>query len=98
MDLFYLFIFAIIIMLMIFFILIALLFIIHVIFELFIACVSFFRERNQEKKKDTCTICLNEVKAVPLACGHVFHKKCINEWLKENSSCPNCREKVIYLV
>jgi hypothetical protein len=27
-----------------------------------------------------------------LSCGHMFHKKCINNWLKNNSHCPYCRK------
>ena len=27
-----------------------------------------------------------------LSCGHMFHKKCINNWLKNNSNCPYCRK------
>lgn len=92
MDLIYLFVFAIVIIAMIVFTLAVVLFIINTIYNVLVLCMSNLR------KKDTCTICLNEVKAVPLTCGHVFHKKCIDKWLKENSSCPNCREKVIYFV
>ena len=24
-------------------------------------------------------------------CGHIYHKKCIELWLKNNTKCPNCR-------
>ena len=30
-------------------------------------------------------------KNISMICGHVFHSKCILEWLKENDTCPNCR-------
>ena len=43
---------------------------------------------------DTCTICLEVVSETPLKCGHVFHKKCIKQWLKNNDTCPNCRTEV----
>ena len=48
----------------------------------------------------TCTICLDIVehgafiRTLP-ACGHKFHARCINQWLVNNTSCPNCRIDVI---
>lgn len=30
--------------------------------------------------------------AKALVCGHIYHKKCINEWMKTNPSCPYCRK------
>ncbi|TGO33908.1 hypothetical protein BHYA_0222g00180 [Botrytis hyacinthi] len=29
------------------------------------------------------------------ACGHVFGRRCITKWLKENNKCPMCRGKVL---
>ncbi|TGO56009.1 hypothetical protein BOTNAR_0232g00170 [Botryotinia narcissicola] len=29
------------------------------------------------------------------ACGHVFGRRCITKWLKENNTCPMCRGKVL---
>jgi hypothetical protein len=58
---------------------------------------------KQIKKGDclleqTCSICydnynLNEYKR-ELFCQHVFHKKCIDKWLKNNLSCPMCRQDI----
>ncbi|TGO21388.1 hypothetical protein BPAE_0222g00010 [Botrytis paeoniae] len=28
-------------------------------------------------------------------CGHVFGRRCITQWLKENNTCPMCRRKVL---
>ena len=30
--------------------------------------------------------------AKALDCGHIYHKKCINSWMKTNPSCPYCRK------
>jgi hypothetical protein len=44
----------------------------------------------------TCSICLNEVRATranpPLRCGHVFHSSCLEEWKNQGkNTCPVCR-------
>lgn len=45
---------------------------------------------------DECSICLeldgNE--AVQLPCHHVFHRRCIEEWVVTNASCPMCRVRL----
>ncbi|WJX47719.1 RING-type E3 ubiquitin transferase [Trifolium repens] len=44
-----------------------------------------------------CVICISEfikgekVRILP-KCNHSFHVRCIDKWLKENSSCPKCRQ------
>uniref|UniRef100_A0A1Q3G2W7 Putative e3 ubiquitin ligase n=1 Tax=Culex tarsalis TaxID=7177 RepID=A0A1Q3G2W7_CULTA len=49
----------------------------------------------------SCTICLTTLSggARPstreLACGHMFHTKCIEGWLKHTRCCPNCRTDVL---
>jgi hypothetical protein len=45
---------------------------------------------------EVCSICLesqNETTvSIKTKCGHMFHKKCIGEWIKKNNrNCPNCR-------
>ncbi|GIL75543.1 hypothetical protein Vretifemale_5318 [Volvox reticuliferus] len=32
---------------------------------------------------------------LPLRCGHVFHQRCVLQWLKRNPRCPVCREPAI---
>lgn len=51
------------------------------------------------KKEDTgCQICMedfaegDELRTLP--CFHLFHAKCVDQWLKVNSICPTCRHKV----
>ena len=47
-----------------------------------------------------CSICLNQVNTdsedyTTLDCGHTFHTRCINMWLNNNNTCPNCRSIVL---
>jgi hypothetical protein len=48
---------------------------------------------------DVCPICCEEfqegnyVKALPV-CKHIFHEKCVKEWLMMNPLCPMCRGNV----
>ena len=47
----------------------------------------------------SCSVCLAEfclhdpVKQLP--CKHYFHTDCIEPWLKENSTCPICRNQIV---
>ena len=45
---------------------------------------------------EVCPICLDEIKDNEryqlLRCSHVYHKKCILEWLDRSNTCPTCRE------
>lgn len=52
------------------------------------------------KRKDSCSsccsICLADYKGKDLLrqlpdCGHLFHVKCVDRWLRLNPTCPNCR-------
>ncbi|CAK9016360.1 RING-H2 finger protein ATL11 (RING-type E3 ubiquitin transferase ATL11) [Durusdinium trenchii] len=43
-----------------------------------------------------CSICLvdftpNDVVRKLMPCGHIFHKGCIDMWIKRNLICPLCR-------
>ena len=46
-----------------------------------------------------CSICLEEYnqndKVANLNCNHNYHWECIKIWLKENNTCPICRENII---
>ena len=71
---------------------------------------------NQEEKKqdeeieevssnddeDECSICLCEkIDETKINCNHTFCKECIEQWEKNNKSCPLCRKsftKKIYLI
>lgn len=43
----------------------------------------------------TCIICREEmVAAKVLSCGHMFHARCLQSWLKRQLSCPTCRANI----
>ena len=52
------------------------------------------------KKNRECCICLGKLccddakPAKPLLCGHdAFHEHCVKRWLKNQKTCPECRDK-----
>ncbi|UJR38128.1 hypothetical protein I4U23_030807 [Adineta vaga] len=46
-----------------------------------------------------CYICLEDFQSIDsikiLNCQHVFHSECINEWLRQHSTCAYCRTPVL---
>ena len=53
-------------------------------------------EEEKEKEEENCSICLNkfgEEECHKLdECNHKFHTKCIINWFRKASTCPNCRD------
>ena len=51
---------------------------------------------NPENKK--CVICFEDFKKDEIIrrfdCLHIFHKNCIDNWLKEHNDCPICKFKI----
>ncbi|XP_062289742.1 E3 ubiquitin-protein ligase TTC3-like isoform X1 [Scomber scombrus] len=57
--------------------------------------VSHFNALNME---DPCIICHDDMSPddmCVLECRHSFHKECIKSWLKEQSTCPTCRDHTL---
>lgn len=52
-----------------------------------------------DEEHEECSICLQPTKAgdtvrrLP-ACGHSFHRSCVDLWLLRSSECPLCKQKV----
>lgn len=50
---------------------------------------------NLSEEERSCPICLSEMEVGTevrnLPCNHIFHKGCVDEWLRVNASCPTCR-------
>ncbi|XP_034168674.2 E3 ubiquitin-protein ligase TTC3 isoform X1 [Pangasianodon hypophthalmus] len=48
--------------------------------------------------EDPCIICHDDMTPEDLCvleCRHSFHRECIKSWLKEQSTCPTCREHAL---
>lgn len=59
-----------------------------------------YEKVKKEDLEKECSICMEsfcekEFKRTIPECGHLFHKKCIDKWLKKKPSCPICRVAVI---
>lgn len=75
------------------------------ILALFLANRTYQEEGHQHRSSNStnrefvdggnnCTICLEQIpndwsKSI-LECGHTFHGKCIQKWIRQKSICPNC--------
>jgi len=50
------------------------------------------------EEEETCSICRENLKRFQsirtLPCVHKFHKKCVDNWLRYEMFCPNCRTVV----
>lgn len=58
------------------------------------------REIGDEPEK--CSICLDvcdpsECQYLRLACGHEFHEDCLAPWIRNEKTCPMCREEIVFL-
>lgn len=57
------------------------------------------QEETLEKTHQDCSICLEEMSSSlkKIACGHEFHKECIDRWIAENlhPECPICRSLIV---
>ena len=58
---------------------------------------------NKKNYGEECPICLEIFGELDdysllctLRCGHSYHKKCLNDWLFKDNTCPNCRISILY--
>lgn len=53
---------------------------------------------SNNTNNDSCVICICEFEeqeeVKKLTCNHIFHKSCIEEWLKNHSTCPVCKHSL----
>lgn len=50
------------------------------------------------EKENDCSICFEKIeigeKIFDLDCKHVFHEKCLSNWVKYKQDCPVCRDSI----
>ncbi|XP_030834665.1 uncharacterized protein LOC585630 [Strongylocentrotus purpuratus] len=53
---------------------------------------------GEAEEEDPCVICHDEMSGdntLEIECGHIFHIHCLHEWLKQQQTCPTCRNFTI---
>ena len=59
-----------------------------------------FKRVPKDSNFDDCPICLKEFKfrqayhKLPCDCVNVYHKNCIERWIKSSDNCPTCRAQL----
>ena len=53
-------------------------------------------QKYDSRKETQCAICLSDFVSVDIIkafykCEHIFHKKCLLDWLKKSNNCPLCK-------
>ena len=53
---------------------------------------------TRTRKRIRCVICMNcKFTKIKLRCGHIFHRKCIDEWGRWKQTCPICQDKLEFV-
>ena len=53
-------------------------------------------QKYESRKETECAICLEQFKGIDIIkafykCEHIFHKVCLQKWLKRSNLCPLCK-------
>jgi hypothetical protein len=58
-----------------------------------------YKKSHTEIKDEMCSVCqydyLPGERLRKLTCIHSFHRRCVDDWLKKEKVCPNCKEEVV---
>lgn len=50
---------------------------------------------TRTRKRIRCVICMNsKFTKIKLSCGHIYHRKCIDEWARWKPNCPVCNTEL----
>jgi hypothetical protein len=41
----------------------------------------------------TCAICLENCTDLRTSCGHLFHLRCLTQWMARSKNCPMCKNE-----
>lgn len=63
-------------------------------------CAHVKKNTSEPDGAEECAICLLDIQCGDVvrelgACGHTFHRPCIDLWLLQQASCPLCKSKVV---
>lgn len=60
--------------------------------------ICLYKDLEESKKIDNnCSICFEKLSDDILgitSCNHIYHHKCIREWISNSKSCPLCRKSI----
>ena len=57
-------------------------------------CIEEFEHFNEKTNEKTNEKDKKNENIKTLDCGHMFHEKCINDWMTKELTCPTCRAKI----
>lgn len=65
--------------------------------------VSWCSESQPSNDDACCAVCLSDMRdkdivvhSVRKCCKNIYHKECLSEWLKIQSTCPCCRTEILF--
>lgn len=61
------------------------------------SCLFSELEEKNPNINENCSICFESMKEKIVSitlCNHIYHEKCLNDWLNVNKTCPLCRNNL----
>ena len=59
--------------------------------------IIIYKNKQNDNFKE-CIICLEDMKynekLILVKCSHIYHKECLEKWIKKNNVCPLCDIKI----
>lgn len=52
--------------------------------------------KDENPNENICSICMETVKYGAITkCGHIYHNKCLQRWVRHQQTCPLCRNEFL---